>query len=118
MRTNTQPKSHGFIGYLILLLGFVSMGVFLLTLAGQFGGSAWPSGIAMVVLFVLAVAAFRLQLAQAAESQLGGDIRVYSDPMTPPLYRAQVEQYERTYRRKGHAVTPQPTEGTRLYKAA
>lgn len=118
MRTTNHPKSHGFIGYLILLLGFVSMGVFLLTLAGQFGGPAWPSGIVMVVLFALSVAAFRLQLAQAAESQRGGDVRVYTDPMTPPLHRAQVEQYERTYRGKGHAVTPEPAEGTRLYKAA
>ena len=70
------------------------------------------------MLLALSVAAFRRQLALAAESRLGGNVRVYSDPMPPPLHRAQVEQYERTYRRKEHAVMPESTEGTRLYKAA
>lgn len=97
MHNASSSKSYSFAGYLVMLLGFLFLGLFVMSLAGGIATPSWPFGLAMAALFALAIAAFRLQITLSKQHQ--DDVIVSSDPMTPPLRRADVEQYERTYRR-------------------
>ncbi|MCR8897239.1 hypothetical protein NWF34_09785 [Gordonia sp. GONU] len=121
MHNASSSKSYAFAGYLVMLLGFLFLGLFVVSLAGGIGTPSWPFGVAVAVLFALSIAAFRLQI--ALSKQHSDDMIIWSDPMTPPLRRADVEQYERTYRRARLAAVEAPAtapadEGTRLYWAA
>lgn len=122
MHNASSSKSYAFAGYLVMLLGFLFLGLLVVSLAGGIGSTpSWPFGVAVAVLFALSIAAFRLQI--ALSKQHSDDMIISSDPMTPPLRRADVEQYERTYRRARVAAVEAPAtapadEGTRLYRAA
>ncbi|KAF0969031.1 hypothetical protein [Gordonia sp. YY1] len=119
MRNALRSISFSFLGYLGLLLAFALMGLFVVTLAGGVAGPAWPFGTAMAVLFALSFTSFRFQILLSDQSRDDDDLIVSSDPMTPPLRRADVERYERTYRTPTEAteIVPSP-KPTRLVDAA
>ncbi|MHC3004265.1 hypothetical protein [Gordonia sp. GN26] len=119
MRSAPRPRSFAFAAYLVMLLGFLFLGLFVMSLAGGVDAPSWMFGLTMAVLFAGALTAFRMQI-RLSEATRDSDVYVSSDPLTPPLRRTDVEQYERTYRRvpAATAETPHTNEGTRLYKAA
>ncbi|WP_439029596.1 hypothetical protein [Gordonia terrae] len=118
MRDTPRSTSLAFIGYLILLLGFLFLGLFVVALAGGVGAPAWPFGVAMAVFVTTSVACFRRQSALSRRSRTSGGDIVSADPLTPLLRRTDIERYERIYRPSADVSTLHRAEWTGADRAA
>ena len=86
------------VGYLLVLLGFVSLGLFVAALAMN-GAVAVIPGVALGASFGLAVAAFRNGSAKLATSREAGTIGDNVSIWARPLRQEQIDGYHVTYRR-------------------
>jgi hypothetical protein len=86
------------VGYLLVLLGFVSLGLFVGALAMSSAFAVIP-GVALVALFGVAVAAFRNGSAKLAKSQEAGTIGDNMSIWDRPLLQDQIDSYRLNYRR-------------------
>jgi hypothetical protein len=87
---------HVFVGYLFLLLGFVSLGLFVAALA--FGSElAVAAGVALVGSLVAAVAGFRTGAASLAKSRKG-EPEHNASIWAIPLRQGQIDQYNVNFR--------------------
>ena len=118
MRDTPRSTSVAFTGYLILLLGFLFLGLFVMALAGGIAAPAWPFGAAMAVFLITSVACFRHQSELSRRSRISGGDIVSADPLTPLLRRTDIERYERTYRPRSDMSTMHRTEWTSVDRAA
>lgn len=89
--------SASYLAYVMLLLGFVSLGVFVACLAT---GShlAGLAGVGLLVCIAGAIAGFRVAARQISQASEAGDIDYRASIFATPLRRAQVAQYLDRYR--------------------
>jgi hypothetical protein len=92
-------------GYLLVLLGFVSLGLFVAGLAMSSAFAVIP-GLALAAFFGLAAMAFRNGSAKLATSRDAGTIGDNVSIWARPLHREQIDGYHLTYRRPQPEKTP------------
>jgi hypothetical protein len=97
MVNRSRPASITYLAYIFVLLTFVSLGVFVASLAS--GSALAPvAGAAMVVFLIAAVVGFRVgatALARASEA-IGSTHKL--SIWTEPLQQSQIDAYRATYR--------------------
>lgn len=99
--------SYPAFGYLFLLLGFVSLGVFVATLA--FGSDlAVAAGLALAATLVASVMCFRAGARRIAKSRAAGDPGHNKTIWSEPMHGDEVDQYLVTYRGAQASAEQQP----------
>jgi hypothetical protein len=93
------------VGYLLVLLGFVSLGLFVAALAMSSGFAVIP-GVALAAFFGLGVAAFRNGSSKLAASREAGTIGDNMSIWARPLLQEQIDGYHLAYRRELSQKTP------------
>jgi hypothetical protein len=86
------------VGYLLVLLGFVSLGLFVAGLAMSNAFAVIP-GVSLAAFFGLAATAFRNGSAKLATSRDAGTIGDNASIWARPLLQEQIDGYHLTYRR-------------------
>jgi hypothetical protein len=97
MLKRSSRISLSFVAYVLLLMGFASLGAFVYALAtGSYVAGA--VGGALVILFGLSAVGFRAGARQIAESNESGITIDGANVWAKPLRRAQINQYLLNYR--------------------
>ena len=89
--------SASYLAYVMLLLGFVSLGVFVASLATG-SDLAGLAGVGLLACLAGAIAGFRVAARQISQAKEAGDIDYRASIFATPLHRTQLAQYLDRYR--------------------
>ncbi|HEY9263896.1 MAG TPA: hypothetical protein VIQ11_04740 [Mycobacterium sp.] len=97
------------VGYVLMLIGFVFLGLFVAALGFGFAGAA-VFGVAMVVSYALAASGFALRRRQIAAADPADDVVFGLDPIRGNTDRSAAERYVLRYRGQdtAHAAAATP----------
>ena len=86
-----------YVAYLVLLLGFASLGLFVAALASG-SDLAGVAGVSLVACLAVAVAGFRKGARTLAQSRESGEMANNVSIFSVPLRRDQIDRYHENYR--------------------
>lgn len=97
MKSLMQKIPFPYLGYLFVLVGFVSLGLFVATLAHGMP-VAWYLGVGTVAAYAAGAGCFRYRARQMRQSDPTANRVLHVDPMVPDNDRRDEARYLRNYR--------------------
>lgn len=97
MRAWVRRIPFPFVGYVLILIGFVGLGLFVAAQAHGLPAAPYL-GVAMVVAYGAGTACFRYRAHQMRNASPSDPVLLHFDPMIPNTEKRDLERYQRIYR--------------------